>query len=215
MNCKLSRASLIELRLIPTQMLIDDALCPCCMRPVIEHRYEIGLGKVPFTWQNLLPRLKRILRKSAVVSMIVGTVVAFVILALGTLVNHLMTIYEKNRQEISDHLKQYQQKSSKVDYNPHARTLIKNNTQKYFSIVTIPHDNYNDENLGLLLGLISFCLCLSLILISLILWRSFSSKSSSIPSKREEHDGELGILMPINMSQSVFTQIAMNTSDQL
>ncbi|CAF3456290.1 unnamed protein product [Rotaria sp. Silwood1] len=196
-------------------MFNDDALCPCCKRPVVEHRDEIGLGKVPFTWQSLFPRLKRILRKSAVVSMIVGTIVAFVILALGTLINHLVTTYEKNRQEIGDHLEKYQQKSLKVYYNPHMRTPTKNNTQKYFSIVTIPNDNYDDENLGLLLGLISFCLFSSLILLSVILWRPFSSKSASIPFKREEHDGQSGILMPVNMYQSVFTQITMNTTDQV
>ena len=42
MNCKLSRASLIELRLISSAMFSNDALCPCCNRPVIEHRHETG-----------------------------------------------------------------------------------------------------------------------------------------------------------------------------
>ncbi|CAF1050592.1 unnamed protein product [Rotaria sordida] len=213
MDCKLSRASLIELRLIPTQVLNDDALCPCCKQPVVEHRNQIGLGKVPFTWQNLFPRLKRIFRKSAVVSMIIGTIVAFVVLVLGTLLNHLITTHEKNRQGISDHLEQYQKKSLHIPYNPHAHIPIKKNTQKHFSILIIPDNNHGDENLGLLFGLISFCLFLSVTLTSLILWQPFLAKSASIPCTKEKYDGKQKLSLPVIMYQPIFTQVITNVKE--
>ena len=38
MNCKLSRDSIIELQLIPSEVITDESLCPCCKQQIIQHR---------------------------------------------------------------------------------------------------------------------------------------------------------------------------------
>ena len=229
MNCKLSRTSLIELQLIPKKSFNSSSLCPCCKQPISEHRDEIGkvnryfcvdinlinyisswlfkgLGKVPFTRENLFPRLKRIFRKSAVVSMIVGAIVAFVVLALGTLINHIVTTNEKNKQEKSIDVQQYQKKSFNILSHAHIRLPIIDASKQLFSIILIPNGVHHNESKSALLSVISFCLFFSLALISSFLRLFRSRKLNSFQSKKEENNIKQEIPIPVKVYQSVSTQ---------
>jgi hypothetical protein len=101
--------------------------------------------------------------------MIVGGIVAFVVLALGTLINHMLTTNEKNKQEKSIHIQQLQKKSSDIFSHSDIHAPIINEPEQHFAIIEIPDDEYHYESIAPLLGFISFCLFYSLRLISLIL----------------------------------------------
>lgn len=38
MDCKLSKQSIIELQLVQSELINDNALCPCCGGRIFEHR---------------------------------------------------------------------------------------------------------------------------------------------------------------------------------
>jgi hypothetical protein len=51
------------------------------IREILE--FIVGIGRIPFTRENILPRMKRASRKNTTVGIVVGTVVAVVIFALS------------------------------------------------------------------------------------------------------------------------------------
>ncbi|CAF4366654.1 unnamed protein product, partial [Adineta steineri] len=63
MDCKLSKDSLIELKLIRPELMSDDAPCPCCEQIVNEHQNGYRIGRFPFTCYNICPRMERASRK--------------------------------------------------------------------------------------------------------------------------------------------------------
>ncbi|UJR18759.1 hypothetical protein I4U23_005665 [Adineta vaga] len=75
----------MELQLIPSKIITDESLCPCCKQQIIQHRNGQRIGRIPFTRHNILPRIKRASRKNASVGIIVTTVVAIVIFMLRIL----------------------------------------------------------------------------------------------------------------------------------
>ncbi|CAF3986039.1 unnamed protein product [Rotaria sp. Silwood2] len=125
MECKLSRESLIELQLIPPKSTNNDALCPCCKQRVAEHRNGRRIGRIPFTRYNICPRMRRICRKTSVVGIVVGAVVAFVIFLLSSTISYLIAIRSEEDKNLANYMIAYRKNLSSINYLP--------NTDKSFT----------------------------------------------------------------------------------
>jgi hypothetical protein len=96
-----------------------------------------------------------IYKKSLLVSMLVGTFVPFVLRTLATSLNHLITIDEKNTEEINDHIEEYQKKRFTNCFDRYTYRSIMNKLIKYLSIVSIGIDDHDNEHTGWIFNLIS------------------------------------------------------------
>ena len=146
--------------------------------------------------------------------MVVGTIVAFTVLACGAFLNYLINTHEKNRRYIGGYLTQYRQESLNIQCNPCADMSIKNETCKYFSTITIPDHKHDNEGFSRSLGVIAFFLLSSVRLTSFILRQSCLPKSNSVSFKSTEHNHQLEMPMSTNIYQSVATQVSINMKDE-
>ncbi|CAF1188342.1 unnamed protein product [Adineta steineri] len=74
----------------------DDASCPCCEQRVNELRNGRQVGRIPFTYYNICPRIRRASRKSLIMGIFVVT------LLLNSYINYLISIHSEKSEGKSD-----------------------------------------------------------------------------------------------------------------
>ena len=145
--------------------------------------------------------------------MLVGALVAFVVLAIGTFFNYLITIRSTEKSVVYDKVQTSQSTSTVTNFHPYTGKSMSNNSEPYFSIFRIPNNGYELKNMWLLLPVISFVFIFATALTLVILTCFCKSRSSPIPRRIGKDNVTKGFPIPVIVYESVTTQVSIDIGD--
>jgi len=131
------------------------------IREILE--FILGIGRIPFTRENILPRMKRACRKNTTVGIVVGTVVAVVIFALSYYFNYIIAIRSKideTKSDIAIEQQQYVSSRNQSSQNcSHSHWLFNNNDKhkKQLILFSIPWFILLSISILMIIIFISWC----------------------------------------------------------
>jgi predicted PurR-regulated permease PerM len=150
--------------------------------------------------------MRRASRKSSVVGIFVAIVIAVFTLILSSYINYLISIRgEKHEKRIDSLIVRKKNVSSINNVSNINKTLINN---LLYSDWPFMHDNLKQTN-GNHTVLFTILVCISLlaiILIVIIFFCIYSSKSVPHSTDRKTNNGKQGISVPVGIYTSVMTQ---------
>lgn len=216
MNCKLSKESVMELQLIYRSSDGTERYCAACHHPIEDHRSGssefkfftktgitdqilshfclIGIGRVPLTRYNTCPRIRRSLRKNAVIGIVITVIVSLVVLALGTYMNYLISIRTQNTENVIDCMYMYEKNkplSKKHDAStPSLKSTISLDTAR---ILTNRCGNDYFHSDAEIYGMLSFPLLAFISIINIIQSCLCKSKSQTEPFNIRTYSRKQGV----------------------
>jgi len=166
--------------------------------------FLIGIQRIPFTRYNICPRMRRACRKSSVVGIVVGALVAILIFVLSSYVNHLTAIRSEKYEKRVDSLIVHGQNVSSLN-----NALYKNKSlidDSLHSGWPFMFDNLNHRHEK---HTVLFIFLLTIIMIAIIFVCMCSSKFRTQSINRKTNIYKQGIPIPVDIFISAMTQTSV------
>lgn len=166
----------------------------------------VGIQRIPFTYYNICPRMRRAFRKNSAVAIFVAIIIALITLILSSYINFLIAIRGEKEKNRSDSLIIHSKNFSPMNNISHKNQSVINNISHFHWSIMSNDLNQIDEYHTLLFTVLLFIFVLLIIISVIIFVCIYTSKFVLCATNRKENNDERRISVPVNVYTSVMTQ---------
>lgn len=166
----------------------------------------VGIQRIPFTYYNICPRMRRAFRKNSAVAIFVTIIIAIVTLVLSSYINFLITIRGEKEKHRSESLILHSKNFLPMNNISHKNQSVINNTSHSDWLIMSNDFNQIDENRTLLFTVFLFIFVIIIIITIIIFVCIHTSKFVLYAINRKGSKDERRISVPVNVYTSVMTQ---------
>jgi flagellar biogenesis protein FliO len=169
----------------------------------------IGIGRVPFTGQNLWPRMRRAFLKSSVAQMVIGFLSALLCLMLGAYLTYLIAARNTKSEYLGFLVNQHPKNSSfsrSPSFNEEKAPIRPVYIDGTFSHEEPNSQERNEQLLKMLLLFITFLTVFTLLLLFMCCCLLICQRRST---NSRRHNGQQRTVIPVIVYDSVATQTSI------